>query len=582
MSEPQGPPESIYSSPEDFQAWLAEVRTRREARARSRALHEHWVRSLEQLREEIAAASAADDQEIAAELGGVAARFEALRSGTVELDAVAVQASASRTVATAGPAQPAQQAPLPRRDPAEEAAAQEALKSALQDRLAAVRERVASLRAARPPGGDMPLATQHAFRLRAAAAQLGAVCSEATRGRVDASLSGETGAICDWLDIERDLVGDCDACSLFERDALRLACAMVPPGGWVALAALYDQTADALPVLDWTQANVERISSEAALRMLNAVGAVQQLLYRRLTEYNLTDRLQVDLYGRIKDLGKTVGFVRALSPHNSEEELKALADSLMPAYEDLRRSAEEEWARQEKAARRAAAVSAVLDLVRARPALGQDPRSLDADRNELFPLLDSCFDAGVPPTNKEIRDALLATGDRLLTDVPRFARLLEAIAEERARRDAESAPAAREPERTDPTLETYRAAVKPFAEGKRLMILGGTPRNRVCEELREMLGFTEVVWPASKKSDRCTKFEHEVKRSDILILLKNFAGHDMSEKGREWIRAVGGHFLLLPSGYGVAQILHQLYQYVSSENGREPRPAAPSANGAEP
>jgi hypothetical protein len=38
----------------------------------------------------------------------------------------------------------------------------------------------------------------------------------------------------------------------------------------------------------------------------------------------------------------------------------------------------------------------------------------------------------------------------------------------------------------------------------------------------------------------------------------------MSEKGREWIKSVGGNFIFVPSGYGVNQIIHQLYKYASA------------------
>ena len=49
--------------------------------------------------------------------------------------------------------------------------------------------------------------------------------------------------------------------------------------------------------------------------------------------------------------------------------------------------------------------------------------------------------------------------------------------------------------------------------------------------------------------------------ADILLVVMNFAGHDMGKYGREWIESKGGHFILLPSGHGVNQILYRLYEY---------------------
>jgi hypothetical protein len=93
------------------------------------------------------------------------------------------------------------------------------------------------------------------------------------------------------------------------------------------------------------------------------------------------------------------------------------------------------------------------------------------------------------------------------------------------------------------------------------------PRERLCEELKDAIGCADVRWMASKRSDKAGKFRAEIEKADILLLLKNFAGHDMSKKGKEWVR---GHYILIPSGYGLNQIVHQLFTYATTrKNGRQ-------------
>jgi len=53
-------------------------------------------------------------------------------------------------------------------------------------------------------------------------------------------------------------------------------------------------------------------------------------------------------------------------------------------------------------------------------------------------------------------------------------------------------------------------------------------------------------------------------------VVKKFASHEMTDKGREWAKEFGKMFVLLPGGYGVNQIINQMYlQLAQNDSGKK-------------
>ena len=229
--------------------------------------------------------------------------------------------------------------------------------------------------------------------------------------------------------------------------------------------------------------------------------------------------------------------------------------------------------RKEKEAQKSVAIQSVLDWSPGGSGRVVTKYSQDRDRGELLPLLDACLAAGVPPTNVQIRAALFDVAPLLLEGAAKYRKFLDAVLTERRRKglenaDQEAPPAGEEEtEPTDTDMEQYLQYVALFAAGMKVVILGGVPRGYVCEELKGLLQCDEVLWLESKKSDKSSKFQTEIKKADLLVAVKNFASHEIVEKAREWKRADGGHFIALPGGYGVKQIVHQLYHYLLRNEG---------------
>ena len=190
------------------------------------------------------------------------------------------------------------------------------------------------------------------------------------------------------------------------------------------------------------------------------------------------------------------------------------------------------------------------------------------------------MNSAFPPQIPQLREAMLHCGATLLRDQPAYARILESITDERERRGLDSSETddaeweAEEATELDEnvaedTLERYKEAVRPFVAGKRVVILGGSPRQRTCDELKAALDPLEVRWPESEKTDKLAKFETEIINSDVLLIAKNFARHYMSgRKVKDLVKENGGHFLMLPGGYGLNQIIYRLYQYVGPDEKR--------------
>jgi len=304
---------------------------------------------------------------------------------------------------------------------------------------------------------------------------------------------------------------------------------------------------------------------------LNAIAAVQQALYQTLEDLSGRDRLQSELYNNVLEAAKQTGYLSALNAETDLSELETLGKSLDQTLAAIRRETTENQARQAKEARKQAALSAISTFFVQHPTLIASATTSKQDRDALLPLLDECIAAGIPPSNVQIRNALLVSGIYLLEGLPKYSRILDAVITERQRRGIDGTSKEGEIEENGPSesvIEADKELVRLFAEDQRILILGGVPRQRVCEELKEALNCTDIKWLESKKSDKAMKFQTEIKKTNILLLLKNFAGHDMSEKGREWIKSTGGHFIYLPGGYGVNQIIHQLHKYVLSRDTR--------------
>ncbi len=232
-------------------------------------------------------------------------------------------------------------------------------------------------------------------------------------------------------------------------------------------------------------------------------------------------------------------------------------------FQEVQAEVEENRTRAERDALKNEAVTAVVAWEEALEGRTVTEDSIGADRETLCGLLDYCLTAGVSPTNIKIRTAILDTAPVLLEGLPKYAKFLEAVNTERAKRSLEAVEIAPPQEQVgDDDFSRMVRSLVDFTSKKTIVMLGGKSRPQVAEDLSELLQ-CDVAWHDSDSGDKFAKFTSKTKKADIVLLLKNFASHEMFYGSKNAMAADGKHFVVLPSGYGVRQVVFQLSEYAS-------------------
>ena len=220
--------------------------------------------------------------------------------------------------------------------------------------------------------------------------------------------------------------------------------------------------------------------------------------------------------------------------------------------------------REEKKAKKNAAIDAVVNWAEKREGRFITDSSEEMDREELFALLDDCLAAGVPPSDSKVRDAILDVAPVLLNDAPKYVKYFESVNKERVRRGlnetVEKVSENQIKETTDEELEQMKMRVLPHVTGKRILMIGGKARDYVAKEIESSL-CCKCEWKDSERGDKASKYQTAINHADILLILKNWVSHEICEKGREWIEAKKGHCVKLTAGYGVKQIIYRLDEH---------------------
>ena len=618
-------PTAIFESREDLEVYLADVKHRREQRGKAREKRGYWQYAIQQVAAELALAQEDGDVEIVAELCGVLAEFERLLGTAPEridpeteahidwnslppeiLDSVPdkvvdraelaelLESAVGRVELPAAVSLPAveesrlkEPATLPLPDhaiieaPAQSVHVVPGSGDAMIDPAISAEERELRIQGYRMEIQDIAekwktldteglvskhggLNRSHCFSVRALACALNTIHACAFDERMEEPLLPHLRTVRDAMGLAREYANDRGSCLPFDDGSWGSEKQHLTAEEWTELAGRYERMIPAQEAWEWYEANRQLAPQIAQVSVLNGVAAAQQALYRTLEDFDGRDRLQSDLHTALVEAAKQTGYLTALKAETDFDELESLAATLEKILANAQRETREFQARKAKDARKQAALIALDCLFAEQSAIGMDLANVNKDREALFPVLDECLAAGIPPTNVQIRNALVECGPRLLDGELKYSRILDAVLAERERRELHTKTPVveieQEDEPSDAVIDEYKEVVSLFTADQRILILGGVPRQRVCDDLMEVLVCDDVKWLESKKSDKAVKFQNEIKKANILILVKNFAGHDMSEKGKEWIKSVGGHFIFLPSGYGVNQIIYQLYK----------------------
>ncbi len=421
---------------------------------------------------------------------------------------------------------------------------------------------------------DQSLNRPACLRLRALACDLSCIQAEADALGLHTHIIKSVTALRDRMELARGYAGDKSDILPFDTrfrigDSPRLAVE-----DWDELAHLYEAVAEAQEAWDWYARTRDDYGGSGHHALLNAIGAIQQMLFRALAHHGSSDRLQGDLYGNLREAASTVGFLSSLNADTEWEELEEIARRLPQLYitaQDEVVIAQEKRARDE---RKAGALNAILRWHQEHGNQSVSADLLPQICDQLLPLLDACIVAGIPATNVQVRGSILDVAPIVLKDLPQYSKFLEAVLAERKRKGLDAVESVapelvEEEDLPDFQIVESKEYVSMLTEGQKVLILGGSARPQVADKLKQLLQCASVDWLDSKKGDRMNKFKVDITRADIIVIVKKFASHEMTEKGREWAKDYNKRFVLLPSGYGVNQIVNQIYlQLVQPELGK--------------
>jgi hypothetical protein len=337
---------------------------------------------------------------------------------------------------------------------------------------------------------------------------------------------------------------------------------------WEEMITAYDYLKRGQETLEWLKTNKQNLSEIIQFNLRNAIAACQQICFRTMNKLEYFECLQKNLFDCLQTQ-PDVSKLTSLHKNKSDKTLAKCADSLSnlleQAEEDIRKTIEH----RQKEQLRKDAIDTMEKIFRDTPDIGSDISMLDNDRQILFPAMDMCIKAGIPPSNRNVRELLIPYGMELLEGVATYKTFLKAVEEERKRRKLDQIIIEAEEEIegeesiTESDTNKYLQTVIPVVRDQRILIIGGRPRKQEINKLKGALCTEDVEWIGFEKGDRASKLKDDILKSFVTILVKKLASHEIVEKSREWVKDSGRHALVLPQGYGVNQIIFRLYEYIT-------------------
>lgn len=320
------------------------------------------------------------------------------------------------------------------------------------------------------------------------------------------------------------------------------------------LAGCYDAVADAIELICAIEQSSDRQSAEferaldllaeaqSALRcIVIAIGgtkdAEQERVFQWLKSVTSTQQIFIQRHMRIDDPAR---------PEN---------------WSELRDRIAEVDARVEDNRQRRKHRQKLLNKVRHKASLiAQEPDPGRHDWEPIVSAVEQLLQDGLPPSNIDLRDALLVAADWFppVTGVPAgFARVVSEV----DRYLADNVPL--ESENCETPIPEVQAACRLLA-GRSLMIIGGVRRPASARAIEQALQLREVIWPATREHQSIDSFEADIARDDVavVVLAIRWSSHAFGEV-RAFCERYGKPLVRLPAGYSPNQIATHIMQQCS-------------------
>ncbi len=176
--------------------------------------------------------------------------------------------------------------------------------------------------------------------------------------------------------------------------------------------------------------------------------------------------------------------------------------------------------------------------------------------------VDELVKSGLPPSNVELRDALIDHVDQLpelATMPPGFQLTIREIdkylATSPARDEDDDSPAA------DPLFKE----VADMLAGKAVILIGGERRPHAAESIERAFLLSELIWIDTRAHESTAGFEPYVARPEVAMVLLaiRWSSHSYGEV-QDFCRQYGKPLVRLPGGYNPRQIAAQILDQCSN------------------
>ena len=185
-------------------------------------------------------------------------------------------------------------------------------------------------------------------------------------------------------------------------------------------------------------------------------------------------------------------------------------------------------------------------------------------------LVDEIVSAGVPPSNRELRELLLPLIDELpeRDELPDGFRLVL--------REIDRFLGTRSTPTMSSVLHDASAEVKEAARllaGRSIVLIGGNRRREAQESLRNALGLRDLVWIETKEHQAVNGFEPLIARTDVALVLLaiRWSSHAFGDV-KQLCDRHGKPLVRLPGGYSPNQVAAQILSQCSGQLGERPEP----------
>lgn len=251
-------------------------------------------------------------------------------------------------------------------------------------------------------------------------------------------------------------------------------------------------------------------------------------------------------YSRTEQPGFSYGLARSHGPRND-----SWSDDAAVHLDELRRMLPEARLEPPNKERLLARIQELSEELDEAPDF-----AAEAVSSQLVRAFSDAIDAGINPKDTRLVN-LGASWMELLAD-GRFRALRRAVREEQSSAEG--------------TLDrTYDAIPEDWpwwgrTEGRRAVMLGGSPRELNRARLQEEFRFAELVWdPAEHKRNVLQKLRERIRNGgvDLVIVLRRFVGHDTDDVVVKACKEAGTDWVHVEHGYGVNQVQASIERFLA-------------------